>query len=134
MLLFNELHRMNKTTENTFVSTCISTKYSFQKCHWIVFTLFYSYTQTYNDNVSQSIYLLKLEVLPLNIKSPVYLNKSSTNTFCRRGYGVKENDSSICFCRITIHAFNAGDLNGSNNCRTTFTNLTVISSFKVIMF
>ena len=54
-------------------------------------TLLYSYRQTYNDNVSQSIYLQKLAVLPfLNVKSPVFLNKSSTNTFCMRGCGVKE--------------------------------------------
>ena len=31
----------------------------------------------------------------LNVKSLVYLNKSCTTTFCRQGYGLKENDSSI---------------------------------------
>ena len=69
-------------------------------------TLFYSYTQTYYDNVSQSTYLQKLAVLPLlNVKSLVYLNKSCTNTFCRRGYWLRENDSSVYFSRITIPAF-----------------------------
>ena len=79
-------------------------------------TLFYSYTQTYYDNVSQSTYLQKLAVLPLlNVKSLVYLNKSCTNTFCRRGYGLRENDSSIYFSRITIPAFHAGDLKEGKN-------------------
>ena len=59
-----------------------------------------------DDKDSQSIYLEKLAMLPvLNVKSLVYLNKSCTTTFCRRGYGLKENDSSINFCRITIPAF-----------------------------
>ena len=61
--------------------------------HCIYFTVFYSYTQTYNNNVSQSISLQKLAVLPfLNVKPLVYLNKSYTNMFYRRGYGLKEND------------------------------------------
>ena len=79
-------------------------------------TLFYSYTQTYYDNVSQSTYLQKLAVLPLlNVKSLAYLNKSCTNTFCRRGYGLRENDSSIYFSRITIPSFHAGDLKEGKN-------------------
>ena len=51
---------------------------------------------TYNDNNSQSSYLQKFVVFPfLNIKSLVYLNKSCTTTFCRRGYGLKKSDCSI---------------------------------------
>ena len=50
-------------------------------------------------------------VLPfLNVKWLVY--KSCKATFCRRGYGLKENDSSIYFCRITIPAIHASDLKG----------------------
>ena len=78
------------------------------RCHCIVLQ-----TQTYDDNVYQFIYLQKLAVLPFkNVKSHVYLNKSCMATFCRRGYGLKENDSSIYFCRITIPAFHADDLKG----------------------
>ena len=87
--------------------------------------LFYSYTQTNNDNVSQSIYLQKLAVLPfLNVKSLVYLSKTCTNRFYRRGYGLKENDSYIHFCSITIPAFPTGDLKGRFNYRIVFTILT----------
>ena len=73
--------------------------------------LLYSYTQTYNENISRSTYVQKLAMLPfLNVKSPVYLIKSCTTTFCRRGYGLGENDFRICFCTITIPAYHAGDL------------------------
>ena len=79
-------------------------------------TLFYSCTQTYNDNVSQFIYLQKLAMLPLfNVKSLFYLSKSCTKTFCMWGYGLRENDSSIYFCRITIPAFHAGNLKVGKN-------------------
>ena len=72
-------------------------------------TFLYSYTQTYIDNVSQSIYVQKLAVLPfLNVKSQVFLNKSCTTLFCNRGYGLRENDSSILY----TYAFHAGDLRG----------------------
>ena len=60
----------------------------------------------------------------LNVKSQVYLNKSCTTMFCRKGYGLKENDSSILFFRIIIHIFHVGDLKEGNNYRTEFTNLT----------
>ena len=89
------------------------------------FTLFYSYTQIYNNYVSQSIYLRKLAVLPfLNVKSLVYLNKSCTNRFYRWGYGLKENESHFYFCRITIPAFPTGELKGRINYRIAFTGLT----------
>ena len=70
--------------------------------------------KTYNDNVSRSIYLQKLAVLPvLNVKSLVYLNKSCTATFCRRAYMVERKKiSNIYFCRITIPTFQAVDLKG----------------------
>ena len=106
MLLFNELHRLNKTTENTFDST--STYYSVKlfklSLHCIIY---YSYTNTYNDNVSQSIYLQKLAMLPfLNVKSLVYLNKSCTNTLCWMGYGLTylflQNDNTCISCSQVI--------------------------------
>ena len=114
MLLFNELYRLNNTTENTFAST--STEYSFLKCHCIVLLYF-----THTHKLTMITFLSlptckKLAVLPLlNVKSLVYLNKSCTNTFCRRGYGLRENDSSIYFSRITIPAFHAGDLKEGKN-------------------
>ena len=87
-------------------------------------TLFYSYTQTYIDNISQFIYLQNLAVLPfLNVKPLVYSNTSCKNTFCRWDYRLNGSYSYIYFCRISIHAFHAGDLKGSNNYRTAFTNL-----------
>ena len=87
-------------------------------------TLFYPYSQTYNDNVSQFIYLQKLAVFPiLNVKSHVYLNKSCTTRFCDRGYRLKKNDSNIYFRRITMPAFHSGDLKKSKNYMTTFTDL-----------
>ena len=68
----------------------------------------------YNDNVSQSIYLQKLAVLLLlNVKSPVYMNKSCMTMFCRRSYGLKENYSSLSI----IPEFEGG---GVNNYRTTY--------------
>ena len=74
-------------------------------------TSLHSYTQQDNHVVSQTIYLQKLAVLPfLNVKWLVY--KSCKATFCRRGYGLKENDSSIYFRRITIPAIHASDLKG----------------------
>ena len=93
--------------------------------HCITGTLLYSYTQTYNDNIFQSTYLQKLALLPfLNVKSAVYLNKSFTTMFCRRGYGLEENDFSIYFFTITIPAFHAGDLKRGKKYRIAFTNLT----------
>ena len=83
--------------------------------------LFYSYTQTYSDNVSQSTYLLKYAMLPLlNVKSLVYYNKSCTTTFCRWDNELRENDSSIYFCRITIPAVHAGDSKEGKNYMITF--------------
>ena len=118
MLLSNEVHRLNKTTEDNFAS--ISTWYSILRT-----TILYSYTQKYNNNVSQFIYLQKPAVLPsLSVKSLVYLNKSCTTSFRRRGYGSKEKDSSMYFCRTTIPAFHAGNLKRGKNCRTAFSNLT----------
>ena len=35
--------------------------------------------------------------------------------YTQLGYGLKENDSSIYFCRITIPAFHAGDLKEGKN-------------------
>ena len=32
-----------------------------------------------------------------------------TTTFCRQGYGLKENDAGIYFCKTIIPAFHAGD-------------------------
>ena len=87
-------------------------------------TLFYPYSQAYNDNVSQFIYLQKLAVFPiLNVKSHVYLNKSCTTMFYDRGYGLKENDSNIYFRRITMPAFHTDELKKSKNYMTTYLNL-----------
>ena len=87
-------------------------------------TLFYPYSQAYNDNVSQFIHLQKTAVFSiLNVTSQVYLNKLCTTWFCGRDYGLKENDSNIYFCRITIPACHAVDLKKGKNCMTTFTNL-----------
>ena len=84
--------------------------------------LFYTYTKTYNDNLSQSIYLQKLAVLPfLNVKSLVFLNNSCMTTFCRWDNGLKDKVSSIYFCRVTIPAFHAGNVKGVTT--TAFTNL-----------
>ena len=58
------------------------------------------------------------------MKLLVNLNKACKNTFCRRDYGLKENDSCV-FCRRTIPAFNTGDLKGSYNYRAAFINLTL---------
>ena len=89
-------------------------------------TLLYPYSQTYNDNVSQFIYLQKLAVFPiLNVKSHAYLNKSYTTRFCEWGYGLKENDSNIYFRRITMPAFHTGDLKKSKNYMTTFYKSTI---------
>ena len=94
-------------------------------------SLFNSYIQTYNDVVSQFVYLQNIAVLQsFDVKSTVYLNKPYTNTFCRRGYGLKENYFYIYFCRITIPAFHSGDLKGSYNYRSS----KAISPFKVIVF
>ena len=46
--LFNELHRLNKTPENTFAST--STEHNFRKCHCIVFILLY-FTHTHKHTM-----------------------------------------------------------------------------------
>ena len=50
MLLFNELHRFNKTTDNTFASK--STKHSFRKFHCIVVLYF-----THTDKLTMIIFL-----------------------------------------------------------------------------
>ena len=83
----------------TFFKSCIISWFFPTFCDWLLFipeprpleNYFIILVQkTYNDNVSHSIYLQKFAVLPL-----VYLNKSCTNTFCRRSYGLKENDSFL---------------------------------------
>ena len=72
-------------------------------------TSLYSYTLKDIDHVSQSIYLHKLAVLPFsNVKSLVYLNNTCSGTFCKRGNGLKENDSSIYLWKITIPAIHGG--------------------------
>ena len=60
-----------------------------------------SLTQKYNASVSQSIHLQ----LSPGCHFKVCLDKSRTTTFCRRGYGLKENDSGIYFYRIIIPGF-----------------------------
>ena len=68
-------------------------------------TLFYSYTQTYYDNISQSTYLQKLAVLPLLNHARIHFVGGAMD--CQR-----ENESSVYFFRITIPAFHAGYLKG----------------------
>ena len=86
-------------------------------------TFLYSYTQTY---------LQKLAVLPLlNVKSLVYLNKSCTNKFCRRGYGLRENDSSIYFSRITIPAFHAGDLKEGKKVQIYYSHIPINITYDI---
>ena len=65
--------------------------------------------------LSPSTYKKIAVSLFLNVKPPVCLNKSCTTMFCRRGDGLKENDSIIYFCRVTIPAFHVSDLKGITN-------------------
>ena len=56
---------MNKTTEETFASIHPHNIALLDEYHCTTGTFLFSYTQTYNDNISQAIYLEKLAVLPV---------------------------------------------------------------------
>ena len=96
MLIFNELHRRKKNPlkillpvypHSTALKNVIALNYLIILAHRNV--------EWWRPSTWK-----KLAVLPfLNVKSLVYLYKSCTITFCRRGYGLKENDSCIWFCK-----------------------------------
>ena len=78
---------------------------------------FYYYVIPIHTNVQWRRFSVHLpaetsRVAILNVKPQVYLNKSCTTSFGRRGYGLKENYAGDYFGSITIPAFHADDLKG----------------------
>ena len=95
MLPFNELHPFNKTTEDTFAS--ISTLYSFYDTISLYYFLILILTNVQLQRISVHLPTKTRRVAISKRKSLVILNKSCTITFCRRGYGLKENTRTRIF-------------------------------------
>ena len=101
MLIFNELHRLNKTNEYTFASLSIFC--SILWCHGTVLLHYTNAHKCKNHNVSPSIYLKKSHCF--HFKNESHLSSLSINhtrlPFVDGAKEWRKMDLVSLFCRIT---------------------------------